>query len=97
MDEIVKKTAVGILAVALFAGGLVWWAFAFVTAWGWLAVPLFGAPHLTMMQALAISLLKAALWSGRSNKKIEITEFMAHVIAGPAFILGMAWIYTLFM
>lgn len=61
--------------------------FVLATLWGWFVVPVFGAPPLTIFQAIGITLITTyAAYEHRPKKgeeKVDWTEAVAYMVSKP--------------
>jgi len=80
------------LAIALLHG------FVLMQLWGWFVVPVFGAPSLSLVEAMGIALVVGYL----TNQYIPVPkekklEYYTATFGGPLFVLLLGWILHFFM
>lgn len=90
----------GTTAVIVLAALLRTWVM--VKVWAWLAVPLFSVPSITVIQALAVSVMLMFLPTGSSKKDDRpywtvMGEGIAKCIVHNLGILLCAWVVSLFI
>jgi hypothetical protein len=84
----------GIIAISSLING---WAFSVL--WAWFIVPVFGAPPLSIPQAIGIALIVGVLFtrSGGNEKEGSAASRMFACWLSPLFLLGMGWIVKYFL
>lgn len=90
----------GILAsvalIALEVASLAWGGYVFSTLWGWYAVPIFGAPEVSIPQAISLSMIVAILTQQARNPTDNKPELIANIMAvnflTPAYALLVGWV-----
>lgn len=94
-----KTGLAAIIFFALYAPLALLWASVFTTLWGWFVVPTFGAPELSIVQALGLS----AVLSMFGKPKREEVDYkyirwaISTSISTPLTALFIGWILTFFL
>lgn len=70
------------------------WAFA--TMWGWLIVPVFGLPLLTIPQAIGVSIVVTYPFMKIAKSEQEVHGW-AVLWLRPLFMMGIAWVVKFFI
>jgi len=95
--------ALGIVGItgAILAIATIWRGYVLSVVWGWLVVPMFGFPPITLLGAIIISLVVGFLVYQHNNcKKADNNEFGTAIgiaFIWPLMVLGIAWVVKLFM
>jgi hypothetical protein len=90
------------IAVALFAGAMVYDGFVMLKLWEWFVVPPFGVPMLTLAQAIGLGLLTMFATTPYVHRKtptgVEALKAIAMAwLARPTAILCVGWIVARFV
>lgn len=60
--------------------------------WGWVCVPLFGAPSITAAQFVVLIAIKGLFWGDKQAKKFDAGDVIVYAIVLPWFTVSVAWV-----
>lgn len=96
-----------LLLIAAIVGLIVYGGFAVSLLWGWLIVPTFSVPAITVVQGVGIALFVSYFLRGVAMQKLEqdedesVAEKCVNALGKSFFtismFIGMGWVVSLFM
>ena len=89
---------VGVLiGIALFAGMIIWSAYAMTVIWNWFIVSIFNIENINIAQAVGIMLFVSLINKRRPKSNPDYWSDFAFIIINPLVVLIVGWIAKGFM